>query len=77
MERQLIGIKELHKQLSQIIIAVSNGQSFLVVKNSKPAFRIEPPNVEARKKYNLSDLKKIQFKSRDKNLSKKIDNILY
>lgn len=76
MERQIIGIKQLYRQLAQISEATLRGQSFLVVKNSKPVFRIEPIGDVPDKKYNLSDIKKLRFKG-GKNLSKKTDNIIY
>jgi hypothetical protein len=77
METQIIGVKQLYKDLKNISGRVLKGQSFLVVKNSKPIFRIEPIKELGGKKYDLGDLKKIQFAAKDKNLSKNIDNNLY
>lgn len=79
MNLQIIGVKELYKQLKQVSQAALRGQSFLVVRNSKPVFRIEPIEPTAEKKYSLKDFKNIQFKMRykDRNLSKKIDEIVY
>jgi len=79
MNTQIIGIKKLHKNLKQISEATLDGQSFLVVKNSKPVFKIQPiDDVKLKKKkYKLDDLWKIRFENKDKNLSKKIDKILY
>lgn len=77
MEKRIVGIKELHKRLSEISDLVGRGYSFLVVKNSRPAFSIEPIREEIRRKYSLKDFDKIRFKSGDKNLSKKIDRIIY
>jgi antitoxin (DNA-binding transcriptional repressor) of toxin-antitoxin stability system len=77
METQIIGIKELHKQLKEISEKVLRGESFLVVKNSKPVFRIESVKQSVIPRYTLKDLKKAQFKGQDKNLSKKIDKIVY
>lgn len=79
MKLQIIGVKELHKQLRQVSKAALQGQSFLVVRNSKPVFRIEPVEHIAERKYSLKDFEKLQFSMRDKdeNLSKKIDEILY
>jgi len=76
MEKQIIGIKQLYRQLAQISEAVLRGQSYLVVKNSRPVFRIEPINDLPDKKYGLSDIKKIRFRG-GKKLSEKIDNIIY
>lgn len=76
---QIIGVKQLYKQLKQISQATLQGQSFLVVKNSKPVFRIEPIETAQQKKYTLEDFKKIQFKMKDndRHLSKNIDKIVY
>lgn len=77
METQIIGVKQLYKDLKRISDQTLNGQSFLVVKNSKPIFRIEPIKEVKNKKYNLNDAKKLQFVIRDRNLSKNIDKHLY
>ncbi len=77
METQIIGVKKLYKELKNISDQALKGQSFLVVKNSKPIFRIEPIKKFGGKKYNLADAKKFQFVIRDKNLSKNIDKHLY
>jgi len=77
MEKRIIGIKELHKRLREVSDLVRQGYSFLVVKNSRPAFSIEPIREETMRKYSLNDFDKIRFKSGDKNLSKKIDRIVY
>ena len=77
MQAQIIGIKQLHKDLKNISMKVQQGQSYIVVKNSKPVFRIEPFESAEDKKYDLMDYKKFQFKTGDKNLSKEIDKILY
>lgn len=79
MENKIIGVKQLHKELKEISRKTLRGHSFIVVKNSKPVFRIEPINQKGlkEKKYTINDLWKIRFKSRDKNLSRNIDKILY
>lgn len=74
---QIIGIKQLYTQLKQISQETVKGNSFIVVRNSKPVFRIEPISNVKENKYNFSDLKGLQFKCSDKNLSKKIDKIMY
>ena len=78
MEPTIIGIKQLHKQLSKIAEATQRGKSFVVIKHAKPIFRIEPfsnPKIN----YTLSDLADIQFSDPkdDKNLSKHIDHFVY
>jgi len=77
METQIIGVKQLHKNLKQISEAAMSGESFLIVRNSKPVFRIEPIKKTAKKKRTIKDLWKIRFDGKDKNLSKNIDKILY
>ena len=77
MEAQIIGVKELHKNLKRISEAAMSGESFLIVRNSKPVFRIEPVEKITKKKYILADFEKIQFRSNSKNLSKNIDKIVY
>ncbi len=77
MDTQIIGIKQLHSTLKKVADATMRGQSFLVVKNSKPVFRIEPVSGNKDKKYSIKDFSKIKFFSKDKNLSKKIDQIAY
>ena len=77
MNTQIIGIKQLHSTLKKVADAAMLGQSFLVVKNSKPVFKIEPVKTVGSKKYNLKDFSMIKFSAKDKNLSKKIDQIVY
>lgn len=77
MEAQIIGVKQLHKDLKRISEAAMSGKSFLIVRNSKPVFRIEPIKKIAKKKNTMKDLWEIRFKGKDKNLSKNIDKILY
>lgn len=77
MNNKMIGIRELHKNLKSVSEEVSKGQHFLVIKNSKPVFRIVPLEDDKLPKYSLKDIKDLQFKSRKKNLSKNIDKVLY
>ena len=77
MTVNIIGIKQLHTQLKQITQAVSEGAGFIVVKNSQPVFRIEPLEPTITKKYSLQDFKKLQVKGKEKNVSAKVDDIVY
>ncbi|MEK7649202.1 MAG: hypothetical protein AAB400_04825 [Patescibacteria group bacterium] len=77
MNDQIIGIKQLQTHLKHLTQQVQEGSSFVVVKNSKPVFRIEPIEGAKTKRYTLTDLKKLQFRSGTKNLSKSIDKIIY
>lgn len=74
---RIIGIKQLHKELKKVSEETRKGHSFLVVKNSKPVFQINPIDDEDEMLYSLEDFKKIQFISSDKDLSKNIDKIIY
>lgn len=87
MKQQIIGIKNLHKMLSKIPDMVDQGDEFIVVKNSKPAFKITSINKKKKIKVTRDStdetvsiydkFKDLQFKGAGKNLSKDIDKILY
>lgn len=78
MNATIIGIKQLHKQLADITQAVKNGESFIVVKHSKPVFKITPLDTSPPpKKYTLKDFEKLQTKGGDPHASKHIDKIVY
>ncbi len=77
MNIQIIGIKQLHSTLKKVADATMTGQSFLVVKNSKPVFKIEPIKSAGSKKYSIKDFSTIKFSVKNKHLSKKIDQIVY
>ena len=79
MATQTIGIKELHANFPKITRATQRGQSFLVLKHARPVFRIEPTNLHPvhKKKGDLRNFLKIGFRSGEKHLSQRIDEILY
>jgi len=78
MQTTTIGIQQLHTKLKSITQAAILGRSFVVLKNSRPVFRIEPVMKTAvKKKYTLDDLMKLQFKGNDPDLSRKVDEIAY
>ena len=77
MNSKIIGIRELHRNLRRVSEAVKRGQSFVVLRNATPIFRIEPLTVvKTRKKYTLADLKDIQFPGPG-DLSERIDEFVY
>ncbi len=76
MEPKIIGVRELHRNLKKIALATKRGTSFLVMVHSTPLFRIEPIKKET-KKYGLKDFAQMTFSDPDKNLSKKVDEIVY
>jgi antitoxin (DNA-binding transcriptional repressor) of toxin-antitoxin stability system len=80
-EPVIVGIKQLHTELKTIPNRIENGEEFIVVKNSKPVFRIvslRVPRGEAaqKKKKKFLDLSDIQFRGGE-SLSQDIDKILY
>jgi antitoxin (DNA-binding transcriptional repressor) of toxin-antitoxin stability system len=85
MQTKTIGVRQLYRELKKITEATKRGQSFTVLKNTEPIFRIEPVTKTQKKSYNFADLdnlaKEIQeeFKKNkvSKNLSQEIDSIVY
>ena len=81
MQPKIIGMRELRHHLAKISHEAKRGQSFLVTIHNKAAFRIEPPKEqEPTKKIGkrlVDEFKHIQFRSGDKHLSEKIDEIVY
>lgn len=45
-ENTIIGLKELRDRLAEYIAGVEDGKSFIVVKHSKPVFRMTPVEEE-------------------------------
>lgn len=77
---EIIGVKQLYKNLNKISQRAAMGESFIVVKRSKPMFRVVPYRKGKNKKYTLKDLKKVQFKklkNGKEKLSPNIDKIVY
>lgn len=73
MEPVLIGVKHLQTRFKDVARAAQKGQSFLVMKHTTPLFRIEPVTKKEQSCYTINDMTSIRFKSRDKNLSKKVN----
>ncbi len=69
-----INIRELYRNLKKITERAEKGESFLVLKNSRPVFKIEPE--QKKKPFSIEELSKIRFKG-PKDLSKRIDEIVY
>ncbi|USN59364.1 MAG: hypothetical protein H6767_04840 [Candidatus Peribacteria bacterium] len=72
-----IGIKDLHKNLKNIPDMVDSEGDILVLKNSKPAFKISSIRTKRNKSYTMYDLEKMQFTSGDKDLGSKVDMYIY
>ncbi|MDD3119980.1 MAG: hypothetical protein PHF46_01060 [Candidatus Gracilibacteria bacterium] len=77
MTENTIGVRELHynfKEISDKVI--KNQEEFLVIRNSKPIFKIVPIKKTVKKKYILQDFSKLEFAG-GKDLSQDIDNLMY
>ncbi len=74
IKEKTITIREVHRNLSAITMAVKKGGSFVITKNAKPVFRITPVNM---KEYTIQDLRALQFDSGEKQVSQHIDEIVY
>ncbi len=75
---QTIGVKEFHTNLPKIARAVRRGTSYIVMKHARPLFRIEPMQKDpAHRKYTFEDLMKLRFRNGEKNLSQRVDEIVY
>ncbi len=80
----VIGIKELQSQLSQVTARVAAGEEFVVTHRGKATLRIVPFSLSSGKKMNLQEsleyLKTIRCKNNDSDetdLSMKIDEIAW
>jgi antitoxin (DNA-binding transcriptional repressor) of toxin-antitoxin stability system len=65
----IIGLKDLRENVDRYIANVSKGQSFLVVRKSKPVFKISAPDVDNVWKTSYENLiENIKFLSSNKSL---------
>ena len=75
---QKVSMRDFYKNMKKYQGLVAAGGTFVVTKNKRPVFTVSAPVAEVeKKKYTLADFKTIKFKSGEKNLSQKIDQILY
>ena len=72
-----IGMRELGRNLSRISHEAAMGNRFLVTKNNKTIFRIEPENEIKKKIFTSADLTRASVATGDPNLSQKVDEIVY
>ncbi len=74
-----ITIRELHRNLPKITREVAKGKHFTVLRHGKPAFNVSPAvnTGGTRRLQTLEDFLKISFRSGDKYLSQKVDEIVY
>ncbi|MEK7560834.1 MAG: hypothetical protein AAB539_02655 [Patescibacteria group bacterium] len=52
---QIIGLKELRERTERYITRIRRGESFLVVRRSRPVFKISPPEEEDRALLKLAE----------------------
>lgn len=60
MKQAIIGLRELREKTDVFINAVEKGRSFIVVRRSKPVFRISPPDEESELWERVADFTKIK-----------------
>ena len=66
---KFISQKQLYSNVKAISDEVQNGTTFIVLKYSKPAYKIVPlyeKKNQSKKKYTMKDLDKFIFKSKNK-----------
>jgi len=78
----MVGIKQLHRDMSRIARRVKGGERIVVMKHAAPMFVLAPYHDGylirmKKKKYTLADLKKLQTRGGDRSISKKIDALVY
>lgn len=46
MKKYIVGLKELRTNIETYVSKIEKGQSFIVIRKSKPIFKIVPPETE-------------------------------
>ena len=59
-KKTIVGLKELRENIETYISRVEKGDSFIVVKKSKPVFKISPPEDDAESWESVIDFTKIK-----------------
>ena len=73
----IIGIKQLQRSLKKVADAAGRGETFTVVRDSKPVFRIEPILGRHGATKTFADFALASRFKGPRNLSRRIDDILY
>lgn len=60
ISKKIIGVKELRNNLEEYISEINKGQSFTVIKRSKPVFQINPIDDEGDQWEEVVDFTKIK-----------------
>lgn len=71
-----VGAKEFRQNMRKYARAVKRGKTFVVKSHNEVLFKIVPADKQ-NKIYTLEDMMNIRFSHPDKNLSKKVDEIVY
>ncbi len=71
-----INVRDLQRRFKEVSEQIQQGESLIVLKNTKPIFRIEPITKNTDKEVFMKAIKDIQFEDNE-NLSKDADNIVY
>ncbi len=58
--QNLIGLKELRERTDTYITEVQKGKSFIVVRRSKPVFKLSPPDEDTEAWERVVDLTKVK-----------------
>lgn len=65
-KEKIVGVKELRENLEKFIVRINKGESFTVVRRSKPVFVISPPGETIDGRWELiADFTKIHPKGVD------------
>jgi len=60
MKKSIVGLKELRQNINTYIAQIEKGDSFIVVRKSKPVFKISPTDDESELWEPVIDLTKIK-----------------
>lgn len=72
-----ISVRTLYRQMTKIAKAVAQGERFAVTKHGKAIFSIGPVQLRRGARYSLQDFQKLQWEGGQKDLSQRVDEVLY
>jgi antitoxin (DNA-binding transcriptional repressor) of toxin-antitoxin stability system len=75
-KRTQVSVREVTRNFSKLYARAQRGEYFSVQNRGEEVCSIAPPAPQ-KKKYTLADFKKIQFHSGERNLSSRVDELLY
>lgn len=78
MGTTVMSIRELHSNFSKVALLIAAGSTIIVEKYNQPFCKITPLEEKKVIKYSKKEaFERMQFQSGDKDLSQKIDEIVY